>query len=438
MWFEIQEVNAVWYFDATGCVIKDLKNQSMPFLYSIIMHDKKTKTLIPVAEFISTIQNSTWISSNLFFIKTMMIENVRNKNKIAIAPVMVTDMSWALINAIHEAFNNCSIVQYLKWSYDVVTARNINFDMHSLMRVRTYLCSVHFLKIMKTHAKSKLHGIEKERQKNILKTFLFSFSILQNSKTLDEFEDNFKDFYFVFTQKFQNDLYLTSIVKMKEKLASRDDENVLNEILATKWVVDDVNTIFSVECSKKIKENSPYVNHFSKIVQSLVTTASIIKSNIKNDFCYPVLFELIFEYIHLVPLWSGFIICDWQMKAFNEIRFTIQSNNAVEGYFKHLKNNLIPKHSMPSQLVGAIYEMLQMKYFLHYYKDESINKKPSKLPEKLEKWQKKRICKREKGFYYKNNQQFGHSSYKSNESVDLQEFPCLEHDGNYNSKTINT
>jgi hypothetical protein len=41
---------------------------------------------------------------------------------------------------------------------------------------------------------------------------------------------------------------------------------------------------------------------------------------------------------------------------------------------------------MPSQLVGAIYEMLQMKYFLHYYKDESINKKPSKLPEILEKW----------------------------------------------------
>jgi hypothetical protein len=74
--------------------------------------------------------------------------------------------------------------------YNVVTARNINFDMHSLMRVRTYLCSVHFLKKMKTHAKSKLHGIEKEHQKNILKTFVFAFSILQNSKTLDEFEDN--------------------------------------------------------------------------------------------------------------------------------------------------------------------------------------------------------------------------------------------------------
>lgn len=169
MWFEIQEVNAVWYFDATGCVIKDIKNQSMPFLYSIIMHDKKTKTIIPVAEFISTIQNSTWISSNLFFIKTMMIENVRNKNKIAIAPVMVTDMSWALINAIHEAFNNCSIVQYLKWSYDVVTARNINFDMHSLMRVRTYLCSVHFLKIMKLMQNQSYMELKKSIKKTYSK-----------------------------------------------------------------------------------------------------------------------------------------------------------------------------------------------------------------------------------------------------------------------------
>jgi hypothetical protein len=24
MWLDIQEVNAVWYFDATGCVIKDI------------------------------------------------------------------------------------------------------------------------------------------------------------------------------------------------------------------------------------------------------------------------------------------------------------------------------------------------------------------------------------------------------------------------------
>jgi hypothetical protein len=31
MWFDMQEVNAVWYFDANGCVIKDIKNQIMPF-----------------------------------------------------------------------------------------------------------------------------------------------------------------------------------------------------------------------------------------------------------------------------------------------------------------------------------------------------------------------------------------------------------------------
>jgi hypothetical protein len=31
MWFDMQEVNAVWYFDATACVIKDIKNQIMPF-----------------------------------------------------------------------------------------------------------------------------------------------------------------------------------------------------------------------------------------------------------------------------------------------------------------------------------------------------------------------------------------------------------------------
>jgi len=116
MWFEIQEVNAVWYFDATGCVIRDIKNIHFNWI-----HFNNLKFNLDFIQFV--------------FYKTIMIENVRIKNKLAIATVMVTDMSWALINAIHEAFKNCSIEQYLKWSYDVVTARNINFDMNSLMRV---------------------------------------------------------------------------------------------------------------------------------------------------------------------------------------------------------------------------------------------------------------------------------------------------------------
>ena len=59
-----------------------------------------------------------------------------------------------------------------------------------------------------------------------------------------------------------------------------------------------------------------------------------------------------------------------------------------------------------------------MKFFLPYYRDESIDKKTPKLPEKLEKWQKKFISKREKGFYCKNNQQFGQSNNTNNALLD--------------------
>ena len=148
-----------------------------------------------------------------------------------------------------------------------------------------------------------------------------------------------------------------------------------------------------------------------------IKTSNIV-SNVANDFFFPNLFEIIIDYVHLAPLWSGSVICHWQMQFYKEIRFTRLTNNPVEGYFNHLKNHLVPKNAMPSQLIGAIYEMLQMKFFLHYYVDECLKKKPPHLPEKLEKWQKRQISKREKGFYYKNFPSFGNVQDVSNFNTD--------------------
>jgi hypothetical protein len=45
------------------------------------------------------------------------------------------------------------------------------------------------------------------KQKNILITFLFAFSIIQNSKTKEVFEESFKGLYNVFNLQTQNDLF---------------------------------------------------------------------------------------------------------------------------------------------------------------------------------------------------------------------------------------
>ena len=62
MWFEIQKKNPVWFIDATGGIIKDLKGQKKPFYYSVICHDLEKKNVISISDFVSTDNRSSNIS----------------------------------------------------------------------------------------------------------------------------------------------------------------------------------------------------------------------------------------------------------------------------------------------------------------------------------------------------------------------------------------
>ena len=63
----IQQENPVWFFDATGSILKDIKEQKSPLLYSLVMHDPTTSSIIPVYDFITTSNTITTISKYLFF-----------------------------------------------------------------------------------------------------------------------------------------------------------------------------------------------------------------------------------------------------------------------------------------------------------------------------------------------------------------------------------
>ena len=84
------------------------------------MHDSNEKQILPLAEFVSCSQNQTWVCKNVFFIKEILKQNIRNKNKYVLAPIIVTDFSFALINAIQISFNRSSLLQYLKWTFDIL------------------------------------------------------------------------------------------------------------------------------------------------------------------------------------------------------------------------------------------------------------------------------------------------------------------------------
>jgi hypothetical protein len=409
MWLKIQEINPVWYIDATGSVLKNLRNQIMPFLYSIVCHDPMTKSIIPIAEFISCCHSTLWISNNMFAIKTMLNHNITAQKKYVFAPIIVTDFSWALINSILLVFNNCSVVQYIKWTFDLLTTtkREKSSILKNMLLIRHYLCSTHFLRIIIKRSK------QIKCDDKLIKTFIFAFSLIQNTTNLKQFEENLKDIFHVFNQPTQNNVFMHSMMRIRTQLSNREQTITSSE--DPKYCIRDQdqeallheNFIFSKDFEKNIKKNSPYVNHFEGILKSSKEIIPLSGDEPVNSFFKPELFQIIQDYLYIAPLWSGIIIGAWQIQTYGEVRFTRLTNNPVENWFGHLKNNLIYKNSMPSELCGSIYEKLQVKYFLYYAEPENIDKKPAKLDIKIEKWKKLKMYKREKGFYYNNFTDFG-------------------------------
>jgi hypothetical protein len=208
MWQYIQERHPIWYFDATGSVMKKIGRQSMPYLYSIVCHDAFTKSIIPVAEFFTTSHSSLSITNELNFIRDTLITKIVSIKKKPLASVVVTDFSWALINAVINSFNKCSILQYLNWSFDYLVLKKQN--LANVMPVILYLCAVHFLRIIIKKAK-----IQCLNNKNLLKRFIFAFTLLQNSRCFEQLEELFKDLFNVFCQGNKNHFFEESIIKKK-------------------------------------------------------------------------------------------------------------------------------------------------------------------------------------------------------------------------------
>jgi hypothetical protein len=142
MWLIIQQTNPIWYFDGTSNINKKLPLQKDPHFFSMICHDKQNRQLIPLFEFVTT--DHTQFSLNIYLQKAKNLMKETNsfpKNSFLIAPIIVVDFSWAMINSINNAFNNCSSLQYLQWTFEVLINKNTSPEFLKIMKTRVYICS---------------------------------------------------------------------------------------------------------------------------------------------------------------------------------------------------------------------------------------------------------------------------------------------------------
>lgn len=167
------------------------------------------------------------------------------------------------------------------------------------------------------------------------------------------------------------------------------------------------------EIAKTIKYSSKYKNYFEKYLKGLNTQieGSNEQTMLNSNYFYsPELFKIIEKYLYLVPLWSGLLIYDQNLKKCR------LSNNPVENWFGHLKNNMLNREKvMPSKFVGILYKKILSKYLLYYNENQLtiVNPVKTKFSFEEEKWRKNEPKKkRQKGFYFQSikNLGFGNES----------------------------
>ena len=120
------------------------------------------------------------------------------KRREAIAPLVLTDNSPALIKSVCETFNNCSISVYINWTFDILIKKSENQSTKSCMKTCLILCQSHFFKNIVRKCDEIISG---EKNCEVKQLFLFCFTLLQNSSFLEEFNEIFRSFFIIFNQE---------------------------------------------------------------------------------------------------------------------------------------------------------------------------------------------------------------------------------------------
>ena len=106
------------------------------------------------------------------------------------------------------------MAQYLKTTFKILVEDKT--ELKSSLEVICYLCAAHFIKMIVKKAK-KLTQNDKT-----LKTFMFCFSLLQNSTTFEEFESIFINILHMFSNEKLSLTCIDSISILRTKIRQRN------------------------------------------------------------------------------------------------------------------------------------------------------------------------------------------------------------------------
>ena len=404
MWTAIQKDYPVWFFDATGSVIKNVERQKKPLLYSIAMYDRAKHVLVSLADFVTTSHSSMNICKFLFTIKNLLNLYISKAQSIVeVAPIFVTDHSMTLINAVLQTFNNCSIFEYLQYTFQLIFDGKDKQSIERVLVTKIHICGVHFINIIKKHAKLVT------KNKKILHTFILFFTLLQNSTSIQQFERYLLHIFNVLNQPKMNSSVIVSLSILSNELRNRKLYNDVD--LSEAQSTNDYERVKYVAiCDNDLNHiilNSPFTLYFDKLIFKFSAALKIIShetlsSEPVNELYNTLLFKILKDRLYHISMWTGLLISRSQLKNPAGGSITRLLDNCGELYFRIIKVNLLKrKRVMASELAGVIYTRTLAKYYEFYDEQIEIHSNATRnLNFQNEQWgdKKKKIYKITKAF----------------------------------------
>ena len=162
------------------------------------------------------------------------------------------------------------------------------------------------------------------------------------------------------------------------------------------------------------KNDSPFKKYFNPKWENCIIKTSQTCGQEENTFYCPSLLKIIYDLLHIIPLWTGMMLKQFQ-NVYPQFQMPSRvTNNSVESNFNILKNSLLGKtKKMPSEFAFLSYTRIQAKYFQFY---EALNIHVNKNPEKTEyetwKPRKKKRKSMTDSFYFLDIENFGFETKK--------------------------
>lgn len=371
-----QDDPAVLHFDSTGSICKNIPGQKKTFFYSLLMAQDQ----IPAVEFLTTC-HSSWSIATLLQKFMSAVRTLANGTFVKPTAV-VTDFSYALINAILSAFNgNLQLTSYLHKTFKYLID-NSNNSLENCVLLN--LCQSHFIKSQI----SKLVRVQPDKQRR--KTAMHLFVVMMKAKTLTSCRSVYRLLRLILCTK-KNTVDVRQAWSDMQNLLEdvdepdQDEEETTNE----KPEVNDSDDDDIADTKKSIKEQSPFTSYFAEELPDVDDSDDNDDSVPDNPNWCPGVFKCFTDVMHLYSLWS------YPLHVYpneqDEEQHSLRTNGTVENYFGKIKNN---RYHYKLNLSPAVFLGDQLEYVTAKLKEQLLPGKRKKtvavIADTTEKWSRRK------------------------------------------------